>query len=147
MQEESVNKVILRGYVKKEPQIRYFSDANIKAYFPLLTFDLYKNSQESKRIPEYHNIIAWKKLAQKIENEIKEGQFIEVVGRIKTHSYEKNGEQKLSVQIVISSFEIIRENEKTSESTLSYPSSIESQKLDDLSDDLFSDNEDDILPF
>jgi single-strand DNA-binding protein len=146
MQEESINTIKLRGYVQKEPQIRYFTDKNVKAYFPLLTFDLYKSQTETKRIPEYHNIVAWKEIAEQVETEIKENQFIEVIGRLKTNNYEKDGQQKISVQIVISSFKVIREA-RIEEVQTQYPSSVENSKLTDLSDDLLSDEEDDILPF
>ena len=145
MRKETINKIYLRGFVHRDPQIRYYSDTNIKAYFPLLTFDLYKSQNEEKLIPEYHNIIAWKVLAQKIEEQIKEGQFVEISGRLKTNKYEKDGEMKLAVQIVISEIEILNDVEEKKQA--SYPPSIESNKNTPMNQDLFESEEADDLPF
>lgn len=146
MQNKTVNSVTLCGIVQIEPIIRYFSEDNVKAYFSLLTFDEYKSTTESKLIPEYHHIVAWKKLAIQIENEIKKNQFIKVIGRLKTSNYEKEGQTKTSVQIVISEFEIIQDSQKD-QKIPNYPPANDQQKLDQLSKDLFSESDEDDLPF
>lgn len=145
MTEKTENLVRLKGYVKADPSIRYFSEINIKAYFPLVTYDIYRNQTETKRIPEFHNIVAWKQLAVDIENQIKADQFIEVEGRLKTSKYEKDGEMKLSVHIVLSSFKIL-EDAKAKESK-TYPPTQEKNDLDELSDDFLSNKDEDVLPF
>lgn len=146
MAENTINKVFLRGFVKKEPTIRYFSDTNVKAYFPLITFDVYKSQTETRQIQEFHNIVAWKEIARKVEEQIKENQLVEVTGRLKTSTYEKNGEQKLSVQIVISDFEIIQDV-STAKSEATYPPTIEETTLDNLGAEFDSDEDEDSLPF
>ncbi|MEZ4938923.1 MAG: single-stranded DNA-binding protein [Crocinitomicaceae bacterium] len=145
MAENTLNKVNLIGYVQNDPIVRYFSETNIKAYFPLVTYDEYKSNTESKKIPEYHNIIAWKELATKVEDSIYKGQLVEITGRLKTHRYEKDGETKTAVQIVISAFNII-EIPKETNHTL-YPPSKENTILSDLDSDLFESDDEDYLPF
>ena len=145
MSEKTENLVRLKGFVKTTPVIRYFSETNVKAYFSLVTYDLYQNQTEVKRIPEYHNIVAWKEIALKIEKEVKAGQFVSVQGRLKTNRYEKDGQERLSVQIVIDTFEIIEDIAEPKPAQ--YPPSIESPELDSLSDDLLSKHDEDDLPF
>ncbi len=145
MKEITINKVTLKGFVKSEPKIRYFSDSNVKAYFPLVTFDIYRNQNEEKRIPEFHNIVAWKEIAQAVEESIKEGQLIELTGRLKVNRYEKDGEEKLAVHIVLAEFKILNQANKKNEK--SYPPTTEQNKLSPMDDDLFESNDQDVLPF
>ncbi|MCB0477147.1 MAG: single-stranded DNA-binding protein [Crocinitomicaceae bacterium] len=145
MVEKTVNRVVLIGYVHQDPTTRYFSETNIKAYFPLVTFDIYKSETDSKKIPEFHNIIAWKNLAIEVDDKIKKGQLVEVIGRLKTNKYEKDGESKLAVQIVLSQFTVKEEAPKNPETN--YPPTNEKSDLTKMDDNLFQNEEDDILPF
>lgn len=145
MKEETINQIVLRGFVVKDPQVRYFSDTNVKAYFPLVTYDVYKSQTESKRISEFHNIVAWKEQALKVEDEIQLGQLIELTGRLKTHKYEKNGEIKLTVQITVADFKVLKD--APSSPSAKYPPTEEKSELTKLDANLFEDEDEDDLPF
>lgn len=145
MKEETINQIVLRGFVVKDPQVRYFSDTNVKAYFPLVTYDVYKSQTESKRISEFHNVVAWKEQALKVEDEIQLGQLIELTGRLKTHKYEKNGEIKLAVQITVADFKVLKD--APSSPSEQYPPTEEKSELTKLDANLFEDEDEDDLPF
>jgi single-strand DNA-binding protein len=98
----SVNKAILIGRVGKDPEIKTVgSDA--LANFSLATSERFKNkSGEQVENTEWHNIIAWRKLAELAEKYVHKGDQIYVEGKITNRSYEdKDGNKKYTSEIVI----------------------------------------------
>jgi len=98
----SINKVILVGYVGKDPVIRYFDKGVAKATFPLATGETYTNQQgETITTTEWHNIVLWRALAEVAEKTVKKGTQLYIVGKIKTRSYvDKDGNNKYITEIL-----------------------------------------------
>jgi single-strand DNA-binding protein len=98
----SINKVILVGYVGKDPVLRYFDKGVAKATFPLATSETYTNQQgETITSTEWHNIVLWRALAEVAEKTIKKGVQVYIVGKIKTRSYvDKDGVNKYITEIL-----------------------------------------------
>lgn len=96
-----LNKVILIGNVGKDPDIKIFDNGNKAASFSLATSETYKNKAGEKVTnTEWHNIVIYGKLADIVENYVKKGQLLAVEGKIKTRSYEKDGEKRYVTDIV-----------------------------------------------
>jgi single-strand DNA-binding protein len=98
----SVNKVILVGNVGKDPVIRFFDKGVAKANFPLATSESYTNQQgETITSTEWHNIVAWRELAEITEKTVKKGSQVYVIGKIKTRSYvDKDNVNKYITEIL-----------------------------------------------
>jgi single-strand DNA-binding protein len=98
----SINKVILVGYVGKDPTIRYFDKGVAKVNFPLATSETYTNQQgETINNTEWHNIVLWRALAEVAEKTVKKGAQVYIVGKIKTRSYvDKDGVNKYITEIL-----------------------------------------------
>lgn len=98
----SINKVILVGFVGKDPVVRYFDKGVAKATFPLATSETYNNQQgETVTSTEWHNIVLWRALAEVAEKTIKKGAQVYIVGKIKTRSYvDKDGVNKYITEII-----------------------------------------------
>lgn len=116
----SINKVILVGYVGKDPVIRYFDKGVAKATFPLATSESYTNQQgETITTTEWHNIVVWRSMAEVVEKTVKKGSQLYVVGKIKTRSYvDKDGNNKYVTEILADTFLVL---EKKQGSGQSYP--------------------------
>ena len=84
----SINKVMLIGHVGQDPEIKYTPSGFIVSTFSLATneqwLDLEKNKKEHT---EWHNIVAWDKLAEFTKDYIKKGQRIYIEGRIHSQSW------------------------------------------------------------
>ena len=98
----SINRVILVGHVGQDPDIKYTTSGYAVASFSLATnevsMDLEKNKTEHT---EWHNIVAWNKLAEFSKEYIKRGQLIYIEGRIHTQSWiDKNDIRQKRVEIV-----------------------------------------------
>ena len=96
----SFNKVILVGNVGKDPEIRRF-ESNIKASFSLATSETYTpRGGEKVTQTEWHNIVAWRRLAELSENYIHKGSQILVEGKLRYRSYDdRDGNKKYIVEI------------------------------------------------
>lgn len=96
----SFNKVILIGNVGRDPEIRRFEN-NIKASFSLATSETYTpKGGEKVTQTEWHNVVAWRRLAEISESYIKKGSQILVEGKIRYRSYDdKEGNKKYIVEI------------------------------------------------
>ena len=106
----SVNKVILLGNVGKDPEVRYI-DKNVSvANFSLATTERGFTMQNGTVVPdrtEWHNIVAWRGLADIAEKYIRKGTQIYVEGKLQTRSWEKDGIKRYTTEIVADSIELL----------------------------------------
>ena len=100
---KSVNKVILVGNLGKDPEIKYTPSGVPVAKFSLATNERYKDKAgEWQERTEWHNIVAWQRLAEIIGEYVKKGSKIYIEGRLQTSSWEdkQSGEKKYKTEIV-----------------------------------------------
>lgn len=98
----SINRVILVGNLGKDPEIRHLEGGVSVARFPIATSENYKDKTGNKvERTEWHNIVAWRGLAEISEKYLKKGQSVYIEGRIRTNNYQdKDGIQRYSTEIV-----------------------------------------------
>ena len=107
----SVNKVILIGNVGKEPDVRYLEN-NIKvANFPLATTERGYTMSNGTIVPDrtdWHNIVAWRGLADTSEKYVHKGSQLYIEGKLKTRNYEdKAGVRRYVTEIYAESIQIL----------------------------------------
>ena len=105
----SVNKAILVGNVGKDPEVRYLEGGTSVASFSLATSEVYKNkSGEKVTQTEWHNIVAWRHLAELAEKYITKGRQLYIEGRITNRSWEdKEGNKRYTTEIVANSIQLL----------------------------------------
>jgi single-strand DNA-binding protein len=98
----SVNKVILVGRLGKDPEVRFTSGGQAVANFTMATDYSYKdrNGERQKRT-EWHRIVAWRKLAEIVQQYLKKGSLIYIEGRIETREWQdKEGQKRYTTEII-----------------------------------------------
>ena len=86
---KSVNKVILLGNVGKDPEIRSTPGGTMVANFTLATSDRFQDPQGNwQDRTEWHNLVAFKRLAEIVRDYVKKGSKLYVEGKIQTRNYE-----------------------------------------------------------
>jgi single-strand DNA-binding protein len=86
---KSVNKVILVGNVGKDPEVKYTPSGTPVAKFSLATNEKYKDrSDEWQERTEWHNIVAWQRLAEIVGEYVKKGAKLYIEGKLQTSSWE-----------------------------------------------------------
>ncbi len=100
----SINKVILIGNLTRDPEMRYTPDGQPVTTFGVATNRYWKTKEgEQKEDAEFHNIVAWGKLAEICSQILKKGKRVYVEGRLKTQSWEgKDGVNRSRTEIVVS---------------------------------------------
>jgi single-strand DNA-binding protein len=117
-----VNKVILIGNVGKDPEIRNLDNGNTVANFSLATSETYKDKNGEKQTDtEWHNVTIWGKLAEVVSKYVTKGKKVYLEGKIKTRSYEKDGETKYVTDIICNNMQIL--SSKNDTETTSVPKS------------------------
>jgi single-strand DNA-binding protein len=90
-----MNTVRLIGNVGANPNIRTF-EKNKLASFSMATNQSYTDKiQNEIKQTQWHNIVAWGKLAESCENLIAKGKQIEVEGMIQTRHYLNHENKKI----------------------------------------------------
>jgi single-strand DNA-binding protein len=98
------NKVQLIGHVGNDPEILNLESGKKLAKFSIATNESYKNSKGEKITDtQWHNIVAWGKTAELIENYVPKGKEIGIEGKLTCRSYEdKDGIKKYITEVVCS---------------------------------------------
>ncbi|MCS6809445.1 MAG: single-stranded DNA-binding protein [Bacteroidota bacterium] len=95
------NRVVLIGNVGKDPDVRYTTSGVPVATFSLATSEMWKDKDGTpQERTDWHNIVAWRKLAEIIQEIVRKGSRLLVEGKIQTRSFEKNGEKRYVTEIV-----------------------------------------------
>ena len=95
-----VNKVILVGNLGKDPEVISFDGGVKKASFSLATTEVYRTRDgQDMEQTEWHNVVLWRGLAEIAEKYLRKGSQIYVEGRIKSRSYEKDGQKRYITEI------------------------------------------------
>jgi len=100
---KGLNKVQLIGNLGKDPEIRFTpQDAKKVASFSLAVNRSFRNKDgENIDDTQWFNLEAWTGLANVVEDYLKKGDRVYTEGRLKTESYEKDGETKYFTKVVV----------------------------------------------
>lgn len=98
-----VNKVILIGNLGKDPELRYTSSGVAVASFSMATAESWKDADGNvQERTQWHNIVAWRKLAEICGEYLKKGSKVFVDGKIQYRTYDdKNGVKRYVTEIVM----------------------------------------------
>ena len=109
----SVNKAFILGRVGKYPQVSHVSNVK-KAAFSIATTDRGYTKQDGTVIPdrtEWHNIVAWRNLAEICEKYVRKGDLLYIEGKIANRSWEKDGQTHYITEIVAEVVELFPKNQ------------------------------------
>ncbi len=100
---KSINKVILIGNLGKDPEVKFTPSGVPVAKFSLATNERFKDKAgEWQDRTEWHNIVAWQRLAEIAGEYLKKGGKVYIEGRLQTSSWEdkQSGEKKYRTEII-----------------------------------------------
>jgi len=109
----SVNKVILVGNLGKDPEVRYTNGSVPVASFSLATTEYYKDKNGNRQeITEWHNIVAWRNLAELAEKYLKKGKQVYIEGKIRTRNWDdKDGNKRYTTEVIADNFILLGKRE------------------------------------
>lgn len=99
-----LNKAMLIGNVTRDPELRSTPSGQSIASFGLATNRIWKDSVSGERREsvEFHNIVAWGKLAEICGQYLRKGSKVFVEGRIQTRSWQgQDGNKRYITEIIM----------------------------------------------
>ncbi|MGB3343196.1 MAG: single-stranded DNA-binding protein [Aequorivita sp.] len=98
------NKVQLIGNLGQDPEIINLESGRKLAKFSIATNETYKNQKGEKVTDtQWHNIVAWGKTAEIIENYLTKGKEVAIEGKLTSRSYDdKEGIKRYITEVVCS---------------------------------------------
>ena len=99
----SVNKVILIGNLTRDPELRQTANGQTITTFGLATNREWVTSgEEKKSSAEFHECVAWAKLAEICAKYLKKSKLVYVEGYLKTRSWDtEEGIRKFKTEVVV----------------------------------------------
>jgi single-strand DNA-binding protein len=109
----SLNKVFLIGRLGKDPEIKYTGDNIPVARLTLATTETYKDRTGARQeVTEWHNIVAWRNLAEIAEKFLSKGKQVYIEGKLKTRNWEdKDGNKRYTTEIIADNFIMLGKRE------------------------------------
>lgn len=98
-----LNKCTFIGRLGKDPEVRNLDSGVTVATFSIATTMKWKDSAtgEKKEATEWHNLVAWRGLAEIAQKYLHKGDLIYCVGRHVTRSWEKDGVTRYTSEFVL----------------------------------------------
>ncbi|OGC81105.1 MAG: hypothetical protein A2788_01265 [Candidatus Abawacabacteria bacterium RIFCSPHIGHO2_01_FULL_46_8] len=106
----SINRVSLIGHLTHDPKVTRTKDGIALATFSLATNRRYRNDAgEWVEMPDFHRLVAWRKLAELCERFLHKGAALYVEGRLSTSVWkDSEGKRKEQQEVVVTSLNILR---------------------------------------
>lgn len=105
----SINKIILLGHVGKDPETKEINGTKV-SQFTVATTEKGYTTKDGKKIEdrtEWHNIVAWRGLAELSEKWIKKGSQIYIEGKLTSRGWEKDGVQHTRIEVVAENIQLL----------------------------------------
>src|SRR5439155_1258166 len=99
---KSVNKVILVGRLGRDPELKYTASGVPFCRFSMATDDVWndKASGERQERTEWHNIVAWDRLAEICNQYLTKGRLVYIEGSLQTREWDdQEGNKRKTTEI------------------------------------------------
>ena len=110
-----INKVTLIGNLGKDPEIRRLESGTSVGKFSLATNESYKDKNgEWQDQTDWHDIVAWRYLAEKAERDFKKGKLVYIEGRLTTRKWQdKDGNNRYTTEVVARTANLLEKKENS----------------------------------
>jgi single-strand DNA-binding protein len=108
------NKVQLIGHLGNDPQIKTIDSGKKMALFSLATSENYRDTNGEKVTEtQWHNLVAWGKLAEIAEKYLVKGKEVAVEGKLVNKNYTaKDGTKKFSSEVQVNELLLLGDKQK-----------------------------------
>ncbi len=108
-----VNKVILIGNLGRDPEMRFLEGNVAVAKFSVATNENYRDKNgEWQTNTEWHEIVAWRGLAERAEKQLHKGSQVYIEGKLSHRKYQdKEGNDKYITEVVANNLRLLDRRE------------------------------------
>ena len=156
MASRSLNRVLLIGNLTRDPEMRYTNSGTPVVTFGMATNKSWKDSEgETKELAEFHNLVAWNKMAEICQQLLAKGMKIYIDGSLNTRSWEaEDGSTKYKTEVRVNDMILLDSKGKQGVGGDGAPekeeSKVEEEKEKDIEEETTTEDQDPLeedLPF
>lgn len=110
-----VNKVILIGNLGKDPEQRFMPNGKAVVNFSIATSEQWTDKQtgDKKEATEWHNVVAYDRLAEIIAKYLTKGSTAYIEGKLRTRKWQdKEGRDRYTTEILANELQMLGGKEK-----------------------------------
>lgn len=101
----SLNKVMIIGRLGREPEMKYTPSGEPVTNFSVATTRTWTDqaSNERREVTDWHNVVAWRRLAEQCKEYLAKGSLVYLEGRLETRSWDDrdSGKKMYRTEIVL----------------------------------------------
>lgn len=103
----NLNKVFLIGNLTRDPETRSLPSGQSVASFGLATNRIFKKDGKQEKQAEFHNIVAFGRLAEIASQYLSRGKMVFIEGRMQTRNWEaKDGTKRNRTEIIMENMQM-----------------------------------------
>lgn len=119
----SINKAFILGNITRDPELRYTPNGQSVTSFGIATNRRWKDAAGAiQEDTQFHDIVAWGKLAETISQFAKKGDKMAAIGRLQTRNWEgPDGSKRSRTEIIMEDFVPLAPRDRTGGTTVDNP--------------------------
>jgi single-strand DNA-binding protein len=104
-----LNRVTLIGNLGRDPDVRRLESGAAVAKFPIATNEYYRDKDNQlQQITEWHDVVAWRALAEQAERALKKGGLVYIEGRLTHRKYKtQDGQDRVATEVLASTIKVL----------------------------------------
>ena len=105
----NLNRAIIVGRVTQDPELRTTPSGQPVCNFSIATNRTWTNSEthERQERAEFHNVVAWSRLAEIANQYLQKGSLVMIEGRIETRSWQdQSGNKRYRTEIIAENMQL-----------------------------------------
>lgn len=104
-----LNKAMIIGRLTRDPESRNIPTGQLVSSFSVATGRSWKDKSGAKQEKtEFHNVVAWGKLAEICKQYLNKGKKVFIEGRLQTRSWDdQNGQKKYKTEIIAENMQML----------------------------------------
>lgn len=105
----SFNRIQLMGNLTKNPELRYLPGGTAIVEVPIAVNERYKKSGDTEytETVSFFDLVFWNRTAEVVNEYLSKGSPVFIEGRLKQDRYEKDGEKRSKVKVVVEQMRMI----------------------------------------
>ncbi len=140
MSARSLNRATLIGNIGKDPELRKTPQGTSVCTIRLATTEIFKNRNgERQEVTDWHSVVLWDRLAEIAAELLRKSDKIFVEGKIRTRTFEKDGQKKHFTEIIANKMIILDRKNRNGDTVLDDMTKEEGTSTD--SSDIFGNDE------
>ena len=122
-----MNRVLLTGRLTRDPEVRTTAGGKAVASFAVATHEYVGGGKEKS---EFHNVVAWDRLAETCGRYLGKGQQVAIEGRLQTRSWDDDqGKRHWKTEIIANNVEMLSGRRKKDYAAETAATALETQAL------------------